>query len=311
VTATETDTLRLATGPVSWGVDFADDPDNPPWESVLDEIAASPVDAIELGPIGYLPEEPRRLRRALSSRGLDAVGSFVFEDFHDPAQIERVATFAEHACRVIGSAGGAVLVIIDRPSPSRAETAGRSSVAARLPASKWGAMLEAVERVAGTARAAGLRPAVHPHAGGYIEFEDEIDRLLGETDVDLCLDSGHLLYAGIDPAEAITAYRSRLAHVHLKDIDRAVLRQVTAQAADFWAAVSRRVFCPIGSGAVDFASVLGALRDAGYDGFATIEQDRVAGTGSPSVDLARSLDFLRANGVSEMKLPREEHPHGT
>ena len=289
--------MRLATGPVSWGVDFADDPGNPPWESVLDEIAASPLDLLELGPIGYLPEEPRRLRRALRSRGLDAVGSFVFEDFHDPAQLDRISTVAERTCRVIDAAGGAVLVIIDRPSPGRAKTAGRPSAAVRLPDSEWGAMLEGIDRVAAIARAVGLRPAVHPHAGGYLEFEDEIDRLLGETDVDLCLDSGHLVYAGIDPAEAITSYGSRLAHVHLKDVDRAVLRQVTAEGADFWAAVSRQVFCPIGSGAVDFASVLGALRDAGYDGFATLEQDRVPGTGSPSADLAASLNFLRANGA--------------
>ena len=83
--------MRLATGPVTWGVDFADAPGNPPWAHVLDEIAASGLGALELGPVGYLPEDPDTLRAALASRGLEAVGSFVFEDLHTPAQRRRGA----------------------------------------------------------------------------------------------------------------------------------------------------------------------------------------------------------------------------
>ena len=56
--------LALATGPVTWGVDFADAPTNPPWPLVLDDIAASGVGALELGPVGYLPEDPPTLRAA-------------------------------------------------------------------------------------------------------------------------------------------------------------------------------------------------------------------------------------------------------
>ena len=51
-------TIKLATGPVTWGVDFADTPTNPPWQQVLDDIAASGLPAMELGPVGYLPEDP-------------------------------------------------------------------------------------------------------------------------------------------------------------------------------------------------------------------------------------------------------------
>jgi inosose dehydratase len=44
--------VELATGPVTWGVDFADAPANPPWSLVLDDIAASGLGALELGPVG-------------------------------------------------------------------------------------------------------------------------------------------------------------------------------------------------------------------------------------------------------------------
>jgi len=277
--------VRLATGPVTWGVDFADAPDNPPWPLVLDEIAASGVGALELGPVGYLPEEPATLRAALAARGLRAVGSFVFEDLHDPGQAGAVVAVARRACAMIAAAGGRVLVVIDRPGAERAATAGRPDAARRLPAREWRDLIAVVGRVAEVARAHGLRPVVHPHAGSFLEFEDEVERLLADTELDLCLDTGHLAYAGLDPVATLARHAGRLGHVHLKDVDGAVL----ARGDGFWTAVAAGVFCPLGTGIVDVRGGLAELERQGYDGFATIEQDRVRGSGSPLGDLRRSL----------------------
>jgi inosose dehydratase len=287
--------IRLATGPVTWGVDFADAPGNPPWEHVLDEIAASGVGAFELGPVGYLPEEPAALQAALNSRGLTAVGSFVFDDFHDPSRGPELAAATERAARAIAAAGGTVLLLIDRPAPERAATAGRSLDARRLDGSDWTAMLDAIRRCADIAEGQGLRPAFHPHAGSYIEYEDEIERLLDDSDVDLCLDTGHAAYAGIEPDRALVAYGPRLAHVHLKDVRAGVVEQ----GLGFWAALAAGVFCPLGEGAVDLPAVLAALGDIGYEGYATIEQDRVPGRGSPLDDLAASLRVLSRAGLAD------------
>jgi inosose dehydratase len=78
--------VRIANAPVSWGVDYAADPDNPPWERVLDEIAAAGYTRLELGPIGYLPEDPQRLGSELAARGLTPVGTFIFDFLRDPSQ---------------------------------------------------------------------------------------------------------------------------------------------------------------------------------------------------------------------------------
>jgi inosose dehydratase len=286
------DGIELATGPVTWGVDFADTPTNPPWATVLDEIERSPLSALELGPVGYLPEDPDALREALRARGLSAVGTFVFDDLHDPARRDEVVAVAERTCRAIAAAGGAVLVVIDRPCDERAATAGRADAARRLGAAEWAALLETVEAVAAVARAHGLRPACHAHAGGYVEFADEIERLLADTALDLCFDSGHAAYAGIDPAEAVRRWGERIAHVHLKDVRADVLARVHAEGLGFWEAIAAGIFCPLGDGVVDVGAVLRALADVGYRGFATIEQDRVPGTGEPLDDLRRSVAVL-------------------
>jgi inosose dehydratase len=289
-----TDTIKYATGPVTWGVDFADTPTNPPYTQVLDEIAASGVGALELGPVGYLPEEPAILREELSVRELTAVGSFVFEDLHDTARRREICATATRACRAIRAARGTVLVIIDRPSEPRITTAGQTLHAQRLGAAAWAAMLDTTRAVAAIAEDHGLRPAFHPHAGGYVEFADEIERLIDDTDLGLCLDTGHMAYAGMSAHDGLRAYGPRIAHIHLKDIRADVLARVDTERLGFWDALAAGIFCPLGAGVVDLPACLGVLREIGYSGYATIEQDRVPGSGAPLEDLNESLRVVRA-----------------
>ena len=75
-----------------------------------------------------------------------------------------------------------------------------------------------------------------------------------------------------------------------------VLERARAEKMIFWDALAAGVFCPIGDGVVDFAGVADRLTAAGYEGFATIEQDRVPGTGSPLDDIAASLRVLADAG---------------
>lgn len=289
-----TDIIKYATGPVTWGVDFADHPGNPPWREVLDEISASGVGALELGPVGYLPEDPATLRAELDSRDLTAVGSFVFEDLHDPGQAAAIRVTATRACRAIAAAGGSVLVIIDRPGEERSATAGQSERARRLDRGAWEAMLGTTRSVAAIAEDHGLRAVFHPHAGGYVEFEDEIERLLETTSLQLCLDTGHLAYAGVSAEVALVKYGSRLGHLHLKDIRGDILERVHAEQLSFWEALEAGIFCPLGDGVVDLPACLAVVKSISYSGFATIEQDRVPGTGSPLEDLGASLRVLAA-----------------
>jgi inosose dehydratase len=277
--------IRLTGGPVSWGVDFAGDAANPPYADVLDGIASAGLEWLELGPVGYLPPG------APAERGLNAVGTFVFDDFHRPEGAGAVLAAADAALDAIAAAGGELLVLIDRPSRARAGTAGRSEAAPRL--GPWDAMVETLRRAARRAAARGIRAVVHPHAGGYVEFEDEIERLLADApELGLCLDTGHALYAGIDPAALIRRHAARLQHLHLKDVAPAVLERRLG----FWDAVRAGVFCPVGDGLLDLAAVRDALD--GYHGFATVEQDRRPGSpGSPAEDLRRSVERLRDAGI--------------
>jgi len=289
--------IELAAGPVSWGVDFAADPGNPPWPDVLDGIRAAGLRVIELGPHGYLPSDGDALRGELETRELRVAGSFVFDDLHAAERRDAVLSHAERVCRWVARAGGELLVVIDRPSAERAATAGRSGAARRLSPARWAVVAGTIERIAAIARRHGLRPALHHHAGSCIEFEDELEAALDATDLELCLDTGHALYAGMDPVAVVERHGARIGHLHLKDVDGSVL---AAPARGYWDSVARGVFCPVGDGLLDVPRLAAALRALGYDGAATIEQDRRASTaGSPVEDLRTSIARLTAAGIAQ------------
>jgi inosose dehydratase len=256
--------IRLATGPVSWGVDFAVAPGNPAPEIVLDGIKAAGFEGTELGPLGYLPDD---------LGGLELAGGFVFEPLDAPTRAAEVA-------RHVAALGGGYVLLIDAVTPERAASAGRPDRAPRLGGAALDALLEGIGAAAEAVLAAGLRPLVHPHAGTRVEFTDEIALVSGVCD--LCVDTGHCAYSGVDPALLIARLGERLGCVHLKDLDR------TRVAGDFWRSVAAGAFVPVGSGCVDFGGVLATLRGIGYDGWAVIEQDRVPGAGDPIVELEAS-----------------------
>jgi inosose dehydratase len=289
--------IELAGGPVSWGVDFAGDLGNPPYDEVLSGIAGAGLRWMELGPVGYLP--PRRA--LLEAHGLRSAGSFVFEPLHDPAAGTTAIDAAELALDAIVATGGRFLVVIDRPGAERAPSAGRSAVAERLDAARWEHLARTVAAVAELASKRGVRAVFHPHAGSYVEFEDEIERLLVDIPADalgLCLDTGHALYSGADPAALVRRHAARLEHVHLKDVSGPRLAAAHTAGLDFWAAIAQGVFCPVGDGELDLDALRDALSAAGYAGLATVEQDRRPGSpGRPADDLRRSVERLRAAGI--------------
>ena len=274
--------MKLASGPVCWGVDFACDPANPRWDEVLDGIAAAGYTGTELGPPGSLPDDPG----ALAARGLALAGGFVFEPLHEPREGERIVRLAAEVARTVHALGGEYLLIIDSVSPARSATAGSPERAPRLPDRMRDAMGETVEAVAAAAEGCGVVPLLHPHGGTYVEFADEIEPLAGICGV--CVDTGHFAYAGIDPVAFVAGNAGSVGCIHLK------ARARSAIADGFWASVAAGAFVPLGRGCVDFGALLRAAAAAGYDGWMVVEQDRRANTGDPVTDLLASRRHLEA-----------------
>lgn len=297
-----TGTIQIATAPGTWGIEPVDDPRQVPWQLVVDEAAAAGFDGIELGPYGYLPTDAVQLGRELAARGLGLAAGFVMEPFHDSGQTSRILSEAQQTCELLAAAGATTLVVIAGLVPERSATAGRHEVAPPLEGGSRLTFIRTVSALVDRANVAGLRAAFHPHAGTYVEFDDEIDRILKEADgrLGLCIDTGHCVYSGIDPSELLERYGEQVVHVHFKDLHHELLDDALRNEATFEQAVASGVFCALGDGSVDLGTFIQGLGTIGYDGWATYEQDRVAADHPQArPDAERSLAYLRTLGIHD------------
>ncbi len=270
-------TIRIGNAPCSWGVEFAEDPRNPPWRSVLRDCAAAGYRGIELGPVGYMPEDPAVLADALAEHGLELIGGVVFRPFHNPGAWDDVMDGAMRTCKALLAHGAQHLVLIDSISPRRAPTAGRANEAEQMDKAEWTAFRDRLATVAKMgAEEYGLTVGIHAHAAGFMDFEPELERLLDEVNEDIlkiCFDTGHHSYAGFDPVAFMRRYVGRISYMHFKDIDPKVKADVIARRTGFYEACGQGIFCTLGDGDVDFPAVRQVLLDAGFSGWCTVEQD--------------------------------------
>lgn len=293
--------IKIGNAPCSWGVEFADDPRNPNWRKVLQENAGAGYTGIELGPVGFMPEDAAVLSEALEEFDQTLVGGVVFRPFHDPDVWDDVMDGAVRTCKALAAHGAEHLVLIDSISPRRAPTAGRAAEAEQMDKAEWTSYRDKFATIAkmGTEEY-GLKVGIHAHAGGFMDFEPELDRLLAEVDesiLKICFDTGHHSYAGFDPVAFIRRNIDRISYMHFKDIDPKVKAHVVSNRTNFYDACGQGIFCNLGDGDVDFGAVRQVLLDSGFGGWCTVEQDcDPEGDTSPINDAKLNRAYLRSIG---------------
>lgn len=293
-------TIKVGTAPVSWGIMEAEGWSvHQGYARVLDEMAEAGYEGTELGPYGYLPTEPEDLIFELSSRRLRLVSAFVPIHLAYPERHQTDFDEAMKIARLLARAGSSLIVLADEMGGARMSLAGRvNEERDGMSNRQWDGAVEILTRIARACSELGLVTAFHHHAGTLVETPPEIERLCASTDpslIGLCLDTGHYMYGGGDPVNALKKYGSRILHVHLKDVQPEVLRSVREERVDFLDAVRRGVFCELGEGALDVPAIVQGLKSCGYNGWALVEQDVDANQPgvNPFESAVRSRKYLR------------------
>ncbi|WP_041930773.1 sugar phosphate isomerase/epimerase family protein [Pantoea ananatis] len=305
-------TIHIANAPCSWGVDDPKNPFLPPWQKVLSEANQAGYKSIELGPWTYLPTDPVKLTEALNKASLSIVAGTIFDDLVSDSNFDNMIELTHNLCRNLSKIPTAVkdhssnypapyLVIIDFGNAERARYAGHSDKAPRLSADDWQRMVSHIKEISSLAwNEYGVRPVIHPHAGGCIEFSDEIIKIaedIPHSVAGLCLDTGHLYYSGMDPVSWLESYFDRLDYIHFKDVNESVHKDVLKRGLDFFVACAEGVMCPIGKGAIDYPAIKKLLNDLNYQGWITIEQERDPRQADGSLhDVTESLKWLKSVG---------------
>jgi inosose dehydratase len=280
---------KIAGAPISWGVCEVPGWGNVlPATTVLNEMNELGLTATELGPPDYLPADPSALRAMLSEYELTLVGGFLAVTLH--TDVQSTLDEADRVAAILKAGGAEVLVL------AAATGLDGYDETPQLTDDEWNTLVDTCAKIREIAAKHGLGTVLHPHVGTHVEREAEVDRFLADSDLQLCLDTGHLLIGGTDPVELARRYPDRIGHVHLKDVRDEIAAKVRSGELSYTDAVEQGIYVPLGDGDVDVEALVKLVQEAGYTGWFVLEQDTRLKDGSPVdkplKDTARSLAHL-------------------
>ncbi|MDN3292828.1 myo-inosose-2 dehydratase [Streptomyces ficellus] len=152
---------------------------------------------------------------------------------------------------------------------------------------QWTDLCKGLNKIGEIVASQGFTLAYHPHMGTGVQTEEDVDRLMRDTDrrhVSLLLDTGHLTWAGADVRGIVERHRDRIAHVHLKNIRGSVRADRTLASGSFREYVEAGIFTVPGDsdGDVDFDTLLKILRPGdSYRGWLVVEAEQDPRSGQP------------------------------
>ncbi|WP_228011133.1 TIM barrel protein [Nonomuraea phyllanthi] len=275
--------VKVANAPVSFGVfELSDAPPPLSADEMVQALADAGYEGIDLGPLGYLGTGPELVERL---GDMELAGGWADLRYSDAEEFRKGLPALDATLDVFASAPGDPRPTLGcSGSPERFARPGGSVPG--LAASEWPAYAARVQEAADRCRERGFEPAFHHHLGTYVETPDDVERLLELTDVQLCLDTGHLLLAGGDPVTALRDWSSRIGHVHIKDGDTKTLATALADGVDLRELMGRGGFPPLGEGELDLPAVVRTLGETGYSGWVVIEQDTLPGRRTVAQNIA-------------------------
>ncbi|HEX6361092.1 myo-inosose-2 dehydratase [Actinophytocola sp.] len=310
-----TSVARLGITPTCWtNDDFPLIGNDIPFEQCLSEIAFAGFRGCSIG--HKFPTDVRQLASALTLRDLSITEPWVSTFFTVPDGRDRTNSDFQKRLDFLTALNNAIGDPARRTTIIGVAEFGHSihlqavSLKNNKPEFKderLAALAEGLNDLGRLAENEGFKLAYHPHMGTGIQTQDDVNKLMLQTDpsVHLLLDTGHLTWAGANLHEVITNHGARIAHVHLKDIRQQVRDNTTLDTASFEEFVRLGIFTVPGDdgGLVDFPAVLNALKDVRYDGWLVVEaeQDPLrTGTlpGLPGLYYAKlAREYLRSLGL--------------
>lgn len=288
--------IRIGANPIGWSNDDLQEIGGATsLETCLAEAKEAGFVGMELG--HKFPREPEALKAALAPFGMACISGWYSAELLLRDADDEMTQLRPHL-DLLKAMGSTVLVFAETSNAIHGERTKPLSQRPRLASGEWARFGERMTKVAERTLAEGVRLVYHHHMGTVVESEADIDALMAATGeaVHLLLDTGHATWGGTDPAVLAARYRSRISHVHAKDVRQGVMTQAAAENWSFLDAVLGKgkdlgVYTVPGDGMVDYPAVFRALPD--YSGWVVVEAEQDPEKAHPLTYAKKGVAHLR------------------
>lgn len=253
-----------------------------PLETCLAEAQQAGFCGIELG--GKFPRAASELSPILARHKLRLASGWFSGLLRENNSVKEEMQRMREQLECFAALGATELFYADTSGSVQAKINSPLSTRPQMPEHEFPAYGEKLTALAAQMQSEyGIAMAYHHHMGTLIENDRDIDLLFMHTgeEVGLLADSGHIAFAGGNPAALIRRHAKRLRYVHCKDLRESPLAQARSEDWSFMRAVLAGVFTVPGDGALDFMQFISAAADAEYGGWMVVEAEQDPAQANP------------------------------
>ena len=277
--------LMIGNAPCSWGV-FYPENNSLKYDKYLMKISKIGFKYSELGPLGYFTDETIIIKDFLIKFNIKISGAAHVHTFADLSMFDKLKLNVNKISNILLNLNSTNLILMDNsefyPKDNKEKIRGDD----------WNKIMKNIIEIQTLVENDyGLKVHFHPHVDTFIEYEHQIDKLLNDTNISLCFDTGHHAFWDQDPLNYLKKVINRVGYIHLKNVNDDIRQQVWNKKITIEKSYDMGVMTPLEHGYVNIPNIITFLLKNEFNGFCIIEQD-------PEITVGFNPDTLAKNNLS-------------
>ena len=265
---------KLSIAPIAWSND--DMPElggDVPIETCLMEAKVAGFIGVELG--GKFPRNNKIIEYLLNKFNISLPGGWYGSKLRK-RNIEEEWHAMQDQIELLKLVKASVFVFADVTGSIQGNQKIPLSQRPRLEDKEWHEYCKKISEISKRLADVGLPMSYHEHMGTIIQSEEDVDRLLENTNEEtfLLYDTGHILFAQGNYELVLKKYVSRINHVHCKDIRKNILEISLSEDLSFRDAFLKGIFTVPGDGCIDYRPLFKILYDNKYSKWLVVEAEQ-------------------------------------
>ena len=273
--------IKLGIAPIAWSND--DMPElggDTPIETCLSEAKQAGYAGIELG--GKFPRNVGTINYLLKKYNLSLPGGW-YGSLLRKRSVKEEWERMQDQINLLEKTNSDVFVFADISDSIQGQSKIPLTQRPKLNDNEWKEYGEKVSEISKKLHDIGLPMTFHEHMGTIIQSEEDVVRLIENTNdkMGLLFDTGHILFAEGNYLDICKKYINRINHVHCKDIRKNILDESLKKDKSFRDSFMDGVFTVPGDGCIDYEPIIKILKENNYKDWLIVEAEQDPAKANP------------------------------